>query len=99
MVHAWVLLSECLLKLHIYNEAMIAATQAKKILQSVKKEILEKKLNKILICTLSRCTNEEKWKEAIDLSKEVYICENYVCKVIIISNYSIPTFSQFNVNI
>lgn len=73
LLHAWVLISECYFKLYCYDDALQNATKADKLLQSLTKENLQlrKKIDKILLCSLSKHNHTEKSENAIELGIKV----------------------------
>ena len=74
-MHAWILLSQCYFYLHMYDESLDAAKKADQFLLSINNcnKALRKVLDKLLPDVMSRTTNINYWKEAINICLNVCI--------------------------
>lgn len=73
LLHAWILLASCYLKLYIYNEAAQAVLKADKLLKSINNanQTLRKQLNTLLPEILSRHLEDDSLRRGIEISSEV----------------------------
>lgn len=73
MLHAWILLTHCYLKLHSYEKAVTAAARADKLLQTVNnaKIALRNSLDILYVEALSHTCDGAKLKLAIELGQKV----------------------------
>lgn len=88
MTHAWVLLSECLLKIHVYDEALSTVLQV-----GSNQGRLRKKIDKIMIQTMSRSENEQKWRDAVELGSNIDIDDD-VLESLFYANLNLRNYEE-----
>ncbi|KAK4885213.1 hypothetical protein RN001_001484 [Aquatica leii] len=78
LVHAWMVLALCYLKLHLFNYAGEVILKLKKLLDDTVNDNLQKRLNDLLLEILSRCSEDEYLQEGVNLCLEEIT--NFSCK-------------------
>lgn len=75
LLHAWVLLTTCYLKMQLFDEALVAASKADKLLKSINNSnsILRCILDKLRLEILSHSDDKGKLSEAIEIGENVRV--------------------------
>lgn len=75
LLHAWVLLTRCYLKMQLFDDALVAASKADKLLKSINNSnsILRCILDKLRLEILSRSNDKGKLLEAIQIGENVRV--------------------------
>lgn len=73
LLHAWVLLTKCYIKMQLFDEALFSATKADKLLNSVNNSniTLRNILDKLRLEVLSRSNDQKKLTQAIQIGEQV----------------------------
>lgn len=73
LLHAWVLLTKCYSEMQLFNEALVSAGKADKLLNSINNSnsALRSILDKLRLEILSRSHNKEQLSEAIQIGEKV----------------------------
>lgn len=82
LLHAWVLLTECYSKLQLFDEALLSATKADKLLNSINNSnvALRSRLDKLRLEILSRFDDAEKLSEAVRIGETVSLYYSFFHK-------------------
>lgn len=75
LLHAWVLLTNCYTRMQLFDEALVAAGKADRLLNSINNSnvALRNILDKLRLEVLSRSSDVKKLAEALEIGEHVSI--------------------------
>lgn len=80
LLHAWVLLTKCFTKLQLFDDALVSAAKADKLLNSINNSnvLLRSVLDKVRLEVLCRSDDIDKLNEAVRIGENVSM---HVCMI------------------